>query len=56
MIQIAAIWLSIKTDRRGVTALEYGLLAGVIVAVIALGFTNLADALSSEFTTIGSGL
>jgi pilus assembly protein Flp/PilA len=56
MIQIATTWLAIRTDRRAVTALEYGLIAGVIVAVITLGFTSLADALSTQFTDIGDSL
>ncbi|MGA3000322.1 MAG: Flp family type IVb pilin [Acetobacteraceae bacterium] len=56
MIQLAMAWLAFRADRRGVTALEYGLIAGVIVAVITLGFTSLADALSSQFTSIGDDL
>lgn len=56
MLQLASALLAFKTDRRGVTALEYGLIAGVIVAVIALGFTSFADALSSQFTDIGDAL
>ena len=39
-----------KADRRGVTALEYGMIAGLIVATIALGFGFLANNLSSQFT------
>jgi len=49
-------WLQLKIDRRGVTALEYGLIAGVIVAVIILGFKGLGTALSSKFVTIGNSL
>lgn len=56
MIGYLKVWLSLRADRRGVTALEYGLIAGVIVAVITLGFTTLADDLSTEFTTIGGSL
>jgi Flp pilus assembly pilin Flp len=56
MLQIASMLLAVKADRRAVTALEYGLIAGVIVAVITLGFTSLADALSSQFTTIGNSV
>jgi Flp pilus assembly pilin Flp len=56
MTQLATAWFAFRSDRRAVTALEYGLIAGVIVAVITLGFTTLAEALSSEFTTIGDGL
>jgi len=56
MIEYAKTWLELKVDRRAVTALEYGLIAGVIVAVITLGFTTLANSLSSKFSSIGSGL
>jgi Flp pilus assembly pilin Flp len=56
MTQLATAWLAFRSDRRGVTALEYGLIAGVIVAVITLGFTSLADALSGQFTSIGDSL
>lgn len=56
MVGFAVTWRLLKMDRRAVTALEYGLIAGVIVAVIMLGFTGLADALSNEFTTIGNDL
>ena len=56
MTQLVTAWFAFRSDRRAVTALEYGLIAGVIVAVITLGFTSLADALSSQFTNIGDGL
>jgi len=56
MMQLIAIWRDMKADRRAVTALEYGLIAGVIVAVIAVGFTGLADALSGQFVSIGGNL
>jgi pilus assembly protein Flp/PilA len=56
MIEYAKTWLDLKLDRRAVTALEYGLIAGVIVAVITLGFTTLANSLSTKFTGIGTSL
>jgi Flp pilus assembly pilin Flp len=56
MTQLVFAWLALRADRRGVTALEYGLIAGVIVAVITLGFTSLADALSAQFSAIGDDL
>lgn len=56
MLGYLRIWLSLKTDRRAVTALEYGLIAGVIVGVIAVGFSILADDLSNEFDNIGESL
>jgi Flp pilus assembly pilin Flp len=49
-------YLSIWLDRRGVTALEYGLIAGVIVAVIVVGFHVLANAESTGFSTMGGKL
>jgi pilus assembly protein Flp/PilA len=49
-------WLQLKVDRRAVTALEYGLIAGVIVAVITLGFTSLANSLSTKFVNVGKAL
>jgi pilus assembly protein Flp/PilA len=56
MIEYAKTWLDLKLDRRAVTALEYGLIAGVIVAVITLGFTTLANSLSTKFSGIGTSL
>ncbi len=56
MLEFAKTWLELKTDRRAVTALEYGLIAGVIVAVILGGFTTMTTALSGRFTNIGTSL
>lgn len=43
-------------DNRSVTALEYALIAGIIVATILVGFTSLGDALSNQFSNLGSSL
>jgi Flp pilus assembly pilin Flp len=56
MRQYVSNWLSLRADRRAVTALEYGLIAGVIVATIAVGFAILANDLSQEFQNIGGSL
>ena len=56
MFDYIATWLALKNDRRAVTALEYALIAGVIVAVIAVGFNSLAGDISSKFDSIGSSL
>jgi Flp pilus assembly pilin Flp len=56
MIEYLHAWIAIKADRRAVTALEYGLIAGVIVATIAVGFSMLATQLSNQFVGIGSSL
>jgi pilus assembly protein Flp/PilA len=49
-------WLQLRCDRRAVTALEYGLIAGLIVATIAVGFGILGSQLSNEFSGIGDSL
>ena len=54
--QLIKIYLELKFDRRAVTALEYGLIAGIIVAVIALGFGVLGTNLSSKFSKVGNSL
>jgi Flp pilus assembly pilin Flp len=56
VLQYASLWLRLKVDRRAVTALEYGLIAGVIVATIAVGFSLLASDLSQEFENIGTSV
>lgn len=47
---------SLLRDRRGVTALEYGLIAAAVVAVGLVGFGTLESSLSSEFEKVGTSL
>jgi Flp pilus assembly pilin Flp len=56
MFDYLKVWLGLRLDDRAVTALEYGLIAGVIVAVIVLGFTSLAGSLSTKFVHTGQSL
>jgi Flp pilus assembly pilin Flp len=56
MILYVTTWLQLQADRRAVTALEYGLIAGVIVATITVGFKILATSLSTKFSTIAGSL
>jgi pilus assembly protein Flp/PilA len=56
VLQYSLMVLTLRKDRRAVTALEYGLIAGVIVATIMVGFTLLANDLSKEFQSIGNTL
>ena len=46
----------LKVDRRGVTALEYGLFAAVMGALFVAAVTTLGGDLKSAFTTIGTEL
>jgi len=56
MADFIKMWLELKYSRRAVTALEYGLIAGVIVATIAVGFRLMASDLSAKFSGIGGSL
>jgi Flp pilus assembly pilin Flp len=56
VLQYVTMWLKLKSDPRAVTALEYGLIAGVIVATIAVGFAMLANDLSQQFENIGNSV
>jgi pilus assembly protein Flp/PilA len=52
MISFVKTWLELKTDKRAVTALEYGLIAAVIAAVMVVGASTLGTNLSSKFVTL----
>jgi Flp pilus assembly pilin Flp len=41
-------------DKRGVTAVEYTIIAALIIWVLVVGFTSLAGALSGKLATITS--
>ena len=52
MLSYLKTWLELKTDRRAVTALEYGLIVAVMGVAIFTTFTTLASKFASVFTTI----
>ncbi len=56
MVLYMSSWLHLKMDRRAVTSLEYGLIAGVIVGAIFVGFETMANHLSTKFSGIGTSL
>jgi pilus assembly protein Flp/PilA len=45
-------WLQLKTDRRAVTALEYGLIAALIAGVIVTAVTLVGTNLTATFNTL----
>jgi pilus assembly protein Flp/PilA len=45
-------WLRLKTDRRAVTALEYGLIAALIAGVLITSVSLLGTDIAAKFTTI----
>jgi pilus assembly protein Flp/PilA len=56
MLAYAMTWAQLKADRRGVTALEYGIIAGLISIVIVAGAGIFGGKLLTVFTTIGAAL
>jgi pilus assembly protein Flp/PilA len=48
--------VSLKSDKRAVTALEYGIIAGVLGLVLIGIFTSFGTSLSTLFSKIGSSL
>jgi pilus assembly protein Flp/PilA len=43
---------SVVADRRGVTAMEYGLIAGILAVGLAAAFTALSDRLEAAFAAL----
>ena len=56
MYEYLITWLSLKMDRRGVTALEYGLIAALIAGVIAGGVTLVGTNLSTKFSAVAASV
>lgn len=44
--------MALTSDKRGVTALEYGLIAGVLAVGLVAGFGILSTKLSTAFTAL----
>jgi pilus assembly protein Flp/PilA len=56
MLRFFNSFRAVKSDRRGVTALEYGLIAAVMGALIVAAVTTLGGSLKTAFTEIGTEL
>ena len=56
MFEVISILKLFITDRRAVTALEYGLIAGLIAVVIIAGVTTLGSDLNAKFNGIASAV
>jgi len=56
MVEYLRTWLALRVDRRAVTALEYGLIAGAIAAVIAVTVVSMGTSIEGTFTNIASEL
>jgi len=56
MIEFAKIWLELKLGRKALTTVEHALIAAVIVATIAIGFSFLSNSTSTKFGSVGTKL
>ena len=48
-------WMLLRADKRGVTAVEYAVIAGILVAAVATAFTTLGTALKTTLGAINFG-
>ncbi len=46
----------LRSDRKGVTALEYGLIASLVAIAIIASLTSLGTALKTTFSTVAASL
>ena len=56
MLDYARTWLSLRLGKRGVTAMEYGLIAALIAVVIIGTVTTIGTSLNAKFTEISTAL
>ena len=53
---LRVLWTALRADQKGVTALEYGLLAAVVAVVMVAGASQLGVGLRDLFSTLGTSL
>jgi pilus assembly protein Flp/PilA len=56
MIENLKLWAQLKNDRRGVTAMEYGVIAALVVVVLVGAMTLLGPQLTATFGAITTAL
>jgi pilus assembly protein Flp/PilA len=56
MNTLVHLMFCLRNDRRGVTALEYGLIASLIAVVVIAAVTAVGTGASATFTTVGNSL
>ena len=56
MFDYARTWLALRSDKRGVTAMEYGLIAALIAVVIIVSVTAVGMHLQTVFNGIEAAL
>lgn len=56
MLSLLLRFTDLHRDRRAVTALEYGLIAAVVVAVGLAGFSIIGDDLATKYSSVQEAL
>ncbi|HTI82965.1 MAG TPA: Flp family type IVb pilin [Acetobacteraceae bacterium] len=56
MLDFLRTWLALRSDKRGVTAMEYGLIAALIAVAIIGAVTTVGSNLSTTFNSISAQL
>jgi pilus assembly protein Flp/PilA len=56
MIHYLSTWLQLKSDRRGVTAIEYALIGSLIAVAIIAAVTGVGTNVKTTFNTIANNL
>ncbi|MGG5819659.1 Flp family type IVb pilin [Falsiroseomonas sp. HW251] len=54
--RVTDLSLKVASDRRGVTAVEYGVIAALIIVVCIVALVTVGTNLNTTFTTIGGNL
>ncbi len=53
---VKTLFVGLLNDRRGVTAMEYGMIAAATIVAITVGVSNIKTSLSTIFTSINTAL
>jgi pilus assembly protein Flp/PilA len=56
MLDFIRMWLALRSDKRAVTAMEYGLIAALIAVVIITAVTSIGTNLAAKFQTIATAV
>ena len=56
MLDYVRMWLALRSDKRGVTAMEYGLIAALIAVVIITAVQGIGTNLNTTFGTVQTAL
>jgi pilus assembly protein Flp/PilA len=56
MLEHMRTWMALRFDKRGVTAMEYGLIAALIAVVIIGAITQVGTSLSAKFIAIATAI